>query len=254
MTGAASGIGSCYSRRLAAQGYSLIIADINIERLQGLKLQLQEECDVDIHTLEIDLAEEGSSVRLFELTKQIADVEVLINNAGIFCFRDVVECSVERISRILMLHNMNIALTCRLFSEDMIARGVEGHILNMSSYSVWMPFPGLSLYSASKAFVRSFSIAFAKEVREHNIWVTAVCPAGVATDFYGLPSNLQKLGCRLGVLITPDSCARRALRAMWRKRKSTVPDWWNVIFIPFAMAMPRFVIDFIRRKTLQFQK
>ena len=62
-------------------------------------------------------------------------------------------------------------------AADMVRRGCRGHILSMSSYSLWMPFPGLALYSASKAYLRSFSVAFAKEVREHGIRVTAVCPA-----------------------------------------------------------------------------
>ena len=94
-------------------------------------------------------------------------------------------------------------------AADMVRRGCRGHILNMSSYSLWMPFPGLALYSASKAYLRSFSVAFAKEVREHGIRVTAVCPAGVATDLYGLTPRWQRIGTRLGVLITADSCARR---------------------------------------------
>ena len=63
-----------------------------------------------------------------------------------------------------------------------------------------------ALYSASKAYLRSFSVAFAKEVREHGIRVTAVCPAGVATDLYGLTPRWQRIGTRLGVLITADSC------------------------------------------------
>ena len=64
-------------------------------------------------------------------------------------------------------------------AADMVRRGCRGHILNMSSYSLWMPFPGLALYSASKAYLRSFSVAFAKEVREHGIRVTAVCRGSV---------------------------------------------------------------------------
>ena len=87
---------------------------------------------------------------------------------------------------------------CRLYAADMVRRGCRGHILNMSSYSLWMPFPGLSLYSASKAYLRAFSVAFAKEVREHGIRVTAVCPAGVATDLYGLTPRWQRIGQRLG--------------------------------------------------------
>ncbi len=255
ITGAGSGIGRCYAKRLAADGYKLILAG-NVEGdLLETKVLIQAEYPAAVvEYIVIDLAIAGASQELFNQSKAFGNVDILVNNAGIFCFRDVVECTVKRVADIVMLHDMNVALNCKLFSEDMIERGVKaGYILNMSSYSVWMPFPGLSLYSASKAFIRSFSIAFAKEVRERNIYVTTVCPAGVATNLYGLPSNLQRLGCRLGVLITPDNCAKRALRALWHKRRSVVPDWWNKIFIPFAKVMPAFVLNFIRRKTMQFQ-
>ena len=120
----------------------------------------------------------------------------------------------------------------------------------MSSYSLWMPFPGLALYSASKAYLRSFSVAFAKEVREHGIRVTAVCPAGVATDLYGLTPRWT----RLGVLITADSCARRGLRALWRGRRCIVPDWWNRVWIPLCKMLPMWVLRPVRRFTMKFQK
>ena len=136
---------------------------------------------------------------------------------------------------------------------DMARRG-SGYILNMSSYSVWMPFPGMALYTATKAYVRCFSKAFAKEVAERGVRVTAVCPAGVATDLYGLSPKWQHIGRRLGVLISPDSCARRGLRALWRGRRCIVPDWWNRLFVPLFFYMPDFVTRRIRRFTIRFQR
>ena len=111
-----------------------------------------------------------------------------------------------------------------------------------------------ALYSASKSYLRGFSVAFAKEVREQNIRVTAVCPAGVATDLYGLPPRWQRIGLRLGVLITPDSCARRALKALWRGRRCCVPGWWNRLFIPFCRLMPMCVLRVARKYTMKLQR
>ena len=158
------------------------------------------------------------------------------------------------IERIILLHDLTVTQLCRLFAADMVRRGVRGHILNMSSYSLWMPFPGLALYSASKAYMRSFSVAFAKEVRERGIRVTAVCPAGVATDLYGLTPYWQRIGRKLGVLITPDSCARRGLKALWKGRRCIVPDWWNRAWIPFCKVLPMWVLRPVRRFTMKFQK
>ena len=203
----------------------------------------------------IDLARVGAAQELYDrMTAEGIVVDVVINNAGIFSFCDILATPAERIERIILLHDLTVTQLCRLFAADMVRRGVRGHILNMSSYSLWMPFPGLALYSASKAYMRSFSVAFAKEVRERGIRVTAVCPAGVATDLYGLTPYWQRIGRKLGVLITPDSCARRGLKALWKGRRCIVPDWWNRAWIPFCKVLPMWVLRPVRRFTMKFQK
>lgn len=208
-----------------------------------------------VRIIAMDLARIGAAEELYEKVAQTGiEIDVLINNAGIFSFCDILATPPERIERIILLHDLTVTKLCRLYAGEMIRRGVRGHILNMASFSLWMPFPGLSLYSASKAYMHSFSVAFAKEVREHGIRVTAVCPAGVATNLYGLTPHWQQIGKRLGVLITPDSCARRGLKAMWRGRRSIVPDWWNRIWIPFCKMLPMWAIRPIRRFTLKFQR
>ena len=89
---------------------------------------------------------------------------------------------------------------------------------------------------------------------EKEFRVTAVCPAGVATDLYGLTPRWQRIGTRLGVLITADSCARRGLRALWRGRRCIVPDWWNRVWIPLCKMLPMWVLRPVRRFTMKFQK
>lgn len=209
----------------------------------------------DVRVIAIDLAQVGAAQELYDrVAAEGIEVDVVINNAGIFSFCDILATPAERIERIILLHDLTVTQLCRLYAADMVRRGVRGHILNMSSYSLWMPFPGLALYSASKAYMRSFSVAFAKEVRERGIRVTAVCPAGVATDLYGLTPRWQRIGRKLGVLITPDSCARRGLRALWRGRRCIVPDWWNRAWIPFCKVLPMWVLRPVRRFTMKFQK
>lgn len=209
----------------------------------------------EVRIIATDLARVGAAQELYDrIAAEGIGIDVVINNAGIFSFCDILATPAERIERIILLHDLTVTQLCRLFAADMVRRGVRGHILNMSSYSLWMPFPGLALYSASKAYMRSFSVAFAKEVRERGIRITAVCPAGVATDLYGLTPYWQRIGCKLGVLITPDSCARRGLKALWRGRRCIVPDWWNRAWIPFCKVLPMWVLRPVRRFTMKFQK
>lgn len=256
VTGAGSGIGRCYALRLAALGYNLVLAGNRPEPLETVRREVETSSpETRIRTVSIDLARIGAAEELHDLTRREGiEIDVVINNAGIFSFCDILHTPPERIERIILLHDLTNTEMCRLYAADMVRRGCRGHILNMSSYSLWMPFPGLSLYSASKAYLRAFSVAFAKEVREHGIRVTAVCPAGVATDLYGLTPRWQRIGLRLGVLISADSCARRGLRALWRGRRTIVPDWWNRIWIPLCKLLPMWVIRPLRRYTMQFQK
>ena len=256
VTGAGSGIGRCYALRLAALGYNLVLAGNRPEPLEAVGREIGTAAPgTQIRTASIDLARIGAAEELHDFTRREGiEIDVLINNAGIFSFCDLLRTPAERIERIILLHDLTNTEMCRLYAADMVRRGRGGHILNMSSYSLWMPFPGLSLYSASKAYLRAFSVAFAKEVREAGIRVTAVCPAGVATDLYGLTPRWQRIGLRVGALISADACARRGLRGLWRGRRTIVPDWWNRLWIPLCKLLPMALIAPLRRFTMQFQK
>ncbi len=254
VTGANSGIGRCYAEQLAALGYNIVAVGIREEAVEQTARELSERHGIAAHPIVTDLARPEAAEELYaEVKSRGIEVDVLVNNAGMFSFLDIRKAPVERIRRMILLHDFTTTLLCKFFAEEMARRG-SGYILNMASYSLWMPWPGLALYSASKNYLHAFSRAFAKEVREDGIRVTAVCPAGVATDLYGLPDNLQRLGVRLGVLLTPDSCARRGLKALWRGRRSSVPGWWNRLFIPFCVLMPSFVLRVARKLTMKLQK
>lgn len=255
VTGAARGIGRAYAAELARAGYALVLVDCNAEALASVRAELEtRHPSRRIETLVRDLARLEAADELYGSVRRMGiEIDLLVNNAGIFSFNDILPTPAERIERMTLLHDLTLAKNCRLFGADMAARR-RGHIVNMSSYSVWMPFPGMALYTATKAYVRSFSKAFAREMADYGVHVTAVCPAGVATDLYGLPPRWQRIGRRLGVLISPESCARRALHAVRQGRRCIVPDWWNRLWIPLCMTLPDLLVRPLRRFTRKFQK
>ena len=255
VTGASKGIGRCFALRLASMGYNVVMVSLTADDLEAAAKEVSAVNDrVWVRHLVKDMAEMTSAEELFAWTEaEGIKVDVLINNAGIFSFCDILNTPIERIQRMIYLHDITSTLNCRLYAADMIKRG-GGRILNMSSFSIWMPYPGLSLYSASKAYLKSFSVAFAKEMRYKNVWVTAVCPAGIATDLYGLTKKWQGIGLKLHALSTPSFCARRGLNSLWRKRKCIVPDWWCKAFIPICLALPRFALNWLRNFTAKWQK
>lgn len=253
VTGAAMGIGRQYAERLAELGYNLLMVDL-CDAVTTEAVVLAEQYKVHCDSLVMDLARQEAAHELHQWSVERGYVfDVVINNAGIFSFCDILNTPVERLERIVMLHDLTLTLMCRLYGEDMRKRG-KGRILNMSSYSIWMPFPGLAAYSASKAYVKSFSEAFAKELLKTGVTVTAICPAGIATDLYGLSKSLQRFGVKWGILMSPRSCARRALRAMFKGRRVVVPDWWFRLLIPFCKYLPGFMIRPLRSFTMRWQK
>lgn len=255
VTGASKGIGRCYALRLAELGYNvLMVASGEEELVETSKEVAKVNPDVWVKYLVKDLATQTAAEEMFAYTEQEGiKVDVLINNAGMFSFCDILSTPVERIQRVLLLHDFTSTLMCRQYAADMITRG-GGRILNMSSYSIWMPYPGLSLYSASKAYLKSFSVAFSKEVEAKGVTVTAICPAGIATDLYGLSKKLQRFGLRTGILMSPERCARRSLNGMFCGVRCKVPDWWFRLFIPFCLMVSGPAMRWLRNFTMKFQK
>lgn len=254
VTGASSGIGQCYAEQLASRGYNLVIVSRDKEQLNCVADKIREKEGVKVCVVVKDLATTTAAEELYEWIKSEGYiVDVLINNAGMFSFCDILNTPIERIKQAITLHDITNTILCKLFATDMAQRG-GGHILNMSSYSIWMPWPGLSLYSASKAYLKSFSVAFAKEVRDKKVYVTAVCPAGIATDLYGLSKKWQKIGLNIHALSTPKFCARRGLNSMFKHRRTVVPDWWMRLLIPLLENLPMFILRWIRNFTNKWQK
>lgn len=253
VTGSTLGIGRQYAERLAELGYNLVMVDI-LEEVATEAQIIAEKHKVECRYVVKDLATATAARELYDWSvSEGYTFDVVINNAGMFSFCDILNTPVERLERIILLHDLTVTTLCRLYGQDMVKRG-KGRLLNMSSYSIWMPFPGLASYSASKAYVKSFTQAFAKELRKTGVTVTALCPAGIATDLYGLSKDLQKFGVKWGILMSPKSCARRGINAMFKGKSIVVPDWWFRLFIPICRYLPGFLVRPLRNFTMKWQK
>lgn len=249
ITGGSAGIGLAVARELGLRGYSLLLVGRSEERLSQAREQLLLELNqgVEILTLSLDLSREDAAQELFDWTQQKGlFVEVLVNNAGMYFFEEAIAMEASQTEALIQLNVLSLTRLCQLFGAEMVARklaseqveapGKPGlaYILNISSYSVYMPWAGWSLYSASKAYVKNFSIALSRELRSSGVVVTCAAPAGVATCLLGLPSKLSRLGRRCGILMRPETCARRIVRALFRQREYIIPGWYYRPLIPIV--------------------
>lgn len=254
LTGASRGIGLELARGLAQRGYGLILVARGEDRLLEVGERLRSDYGVEVITIAADLATQGEPERLYEeCCHRGLEVDVLVNNAGLFLYRDLADVEAERVGQIVALHIGATTTLCRLFGRDMRARG-RGYILNISSYASWLPLAGLGLYAASKSYIRDFSYALRDELRESGVVVTVALPAGVATELYGLSERYQQLGLRWGVLKTPEKVANSSLRALFRGRRKVVPGLLNRLALPLLTHLPRCLKRTLRKRTIGLQK
>lgn len=134
----------------------------------------------------IDLARVGAAQELYDrMTAEGIVVDVVINNAGIFSFCDILDTPAERIERIILLHDLTVTQLCRLFAADMVRRGVPGahpqHVVLLAVDAV----PGAGAIQRLESLHALVLRGFRQGGARTGIRVTAVCPAGVATDLYG---------------------------------------------------------------------
>lgn len=228
VTGASSGIGLEFSHQLAAAGVNLVMISNDRHALEQESRKIIATYRVDAMTLCVDLAgaEAPNDVMAF-LGEHWIEPTILINNAGIFSFREVTATSSARVNLFINLHVRAVTELSRLMARKMTGYDGGGYILNMASMACWTPMPGIALYAATKAYIRVFTRALALEMRGSGVKVMVCCPGGIATDLFGLPANLQRLAVRLGVLYTPKRFVRNALKRLVKGRAQYINGFIN---------------------------
>ena len=255
VTGASSGIGLEISRELARRGYSILMVSNEEEKLIGLAAEIQAEHKIRAVPIFMDLALADSAQKLFDYCyKNRFKVEILINNAGMFLFRDIVDTSPANVATMINLQVLTPALLCRHFTEQMIREDINGYILNMSSIAAWMMIPGITLYNSTKSFLHCFSRAMRRETIEHGISITAICPGAVATGLYNLSPRYIALGVKLGIILPTERLAILALDKMFERKAEYIPGGFiNRFFIFLVKTMPEWMIKRLRKKLRNIQ-
>ena len=230
-------MGLTYARALAAQGYDLLLVSNREEELYAAQQELQTAFPIQVTVRNQDLAAPDAADKLFSWCTQELDIlpEILINNAGMFFFQELSLENLERAQAMVNLHITTVTRSCILFGDAMKKRG-SGYILIMSSMAARLPEPGITVYSATKAYLKSFGRSLSFELKPHGVGVTTVCPAAIATPLYRLDEKLMRLGVRIRLIHTPEWLVKRALRALFRGRRVICPSSMNV-WLPCLLAL-----------------
>ncbi len=161
----------------------------------------------------------------------------MVCNAGILLWGSLTDAAPERLQRIIALHCTTPTLLCRLYGDRMRTRG-RGAILLMSSSTAWMPYPTIAAYAATKSYLRSFARSLHDELSLYGVTVTAVYPGAVDTPLYDLDEKRRKMLLRCGVMSTPESVARKGLRALFRGRRQCIPGFFTKVCVAACRLLP----------------
>ena len=253
VTGASSGIGLAMAKGLAQRGYNLLIVS-NVEAIHEHIEELKEEGQkskegsIEVIALVMDLGQQGSARELYEYTKlEEIEIEVLVNNAGVYHDKDILDDSEAFTGLIMNLHMYTPAMLCYLFGQEMRARR-KGYIMNICSVTSRIVAQRLGTYASTKSFLAAFTKSLHIELKPYGVYVTDVSPGAVDTGLFSIPKWVTKAGKCLGIIASPEMLSRRALRALFHGRsKTTIPTvFWQVLCF-IIMLIPTCVLRLIRR-------
>jgi len=243
VTGASSGIGTEIARELAKRGLNLTLVARREDRLRELAERLGREHGVRAETVAADIAgDEGRESLFKELESNGRDVEVLVNNAGFGSAGRFQALEGDKETLMVRTNCEAVVALCARFVPPMVDRG-RGAILNLGSIAAYQPLPFQATYSATKAFVLTFTEALSADLHGTGVTATALCPGPVPTEFEenaGIDSGWE--GIPDFVLTTPEQNAAAGVSAMEKGRRVVVPGPLNAASAAAGHYTPRSVV------------
>ena len=251
ITGASSGCGYEYARVMASKGYDLLIVS-NEDAIHERADILRSDFPVNVISLVRNLGVQDAAKDLHNYcTDNDIEIEVLINNAGVYHDRDFMDDSEAFNMLIMNLHMITPAMLIYYFGQDMAQRG-KGYVLNMCSVTADIAVQRLGSYGSTKAFLRNFSRSLYVEMKDKGVIITDMTPGAINTGLYNIKPWATKIGLLLGYIVQPNYLARRGVNAMFRGRaKVSVPFVWNYLLIWLVVLfVPTCLLRLIRKMGL----
>ena len=248
ITGASSGIGAAFARKLATRGRNVLLVARSEDKLITLCNELGRMSDIRAQYVVLDLKTAEAPTQLFEETqKRGMEIDTLINNAGFgsMGYFDQLDLSHE-----LQMLDLNIRTVVELTHRFLIPmrKRKQGTIVNVASTAGFQPVPFMATYAATKAFVLSFSEALWEENRKHGVHVMALCPGVTETNFFEA-SKMDRPPMRAAQ--TPEEVVDAALRGMARKKSFVISGWANWFMVESERIVPRSLVTRVAGKAMR---
>ncbi|MCG9873677.1 MAG: glucose 1-dehydrogenase [Leptospiraceae bacterium] len=195
VTGAASpiGLGRAISNRLASHGATLVVVDLNQEKIDQAAKDLENQYGIKALGIACNVTKPEDCDNAITKVKDVfGKLDILVNNAGVLKDNLVMRMSEADFDFVMDVNCKGVFLMTKSATK-LILKAESGRIVNISSVSGLTGQPGQANYSASKAAVIALTKVFAREFSGRNVLVNAVCPGFVITEMTGkLPDEVQK--------------------------------------------------------------
>ncbi|MEO6685633.1 MAG: SDR family NAD(P)-dependent oxidoreductase, partial [Dyadobacter sp.] len=232
----------------ASKGGDLVLVARNKIKLDKLKSELVEKYKISVCILVMDLSVEGSAQKIYDQTTlEKIQIDCLINNAGFGDFGFFSQTDTFKTVSMINLNIMALTLLTKLYLKDMLDRR-GGRIMNVASIAAFQPGPKMAVYSATKAYVLSFSQALGNEVAHLGVTVTALCPGATQSGFQAAASMQESKMFNNKNLPSSKEVATYGYDAMIKGKSVAIPGFLNNIMADAVGLMPReWVLKLVRK-------
>lgn len=231
VTGASAGIGACFAKYLAAQGYHLLLVARRRERLDALALELTAQYGIHCHVFACDLTQADAAAQIMQFAQQQnIQIDILINNAGLSGQYTFADSDWMTLQAELQLMITTLTALCHHVLPHMRAQH-WGRIINVSSIAALSP-PGASLlYTGIKSYVLNMSQSLDMELKPQGIHVTALCPGFTHSEFHDV------MGTR--------DAANHLPQVLWQQPEAVVSEAWQAVSQGRPVCVPGLVNKFL---------
>jgi short-subunit dehydrogenase len=219
ITGASSGIGAEFARQLARDGVDVVLVARRADRLEELAVELREEHSIVVDVMPLDLNDSAARAELSDRIRR-EPVAGLCNSAGFGTSGPFHTLPIDREREEVTLNALALMELTHAALPGMVDRGA-GAVLNIASVAGFQPLPGMAVYSATKAFVQTFSEAVHEELHGTGVSCTVLCPGPVPTEWAEIADTDQ---WSIGIAqVSPSDVAEAAINGMLEGKRSVVP-------------------------------
>jgi short-subunit dehydrogenase len=236
VTGASTGIGAVYARKLAERGHDLVLVARSEGQLKDVASEIHDRYGREAQVIPADLT---LADQLREVEARVeAGVDVVVNNAGYGTNGKFWELPVEREEDEVRLNITALLRLSHVALRTMVPKGA-GTLINVASVAAYLPGPEYTTYAASKAFVLNFTEGLMVETKRTGVHVQAVCPGFVTTNFQeraGMDEATKMPGF---LWLTPDQVVEASLDAAAKGSGVCIPSVKYKVAAGFLDVTPR---------------